>query len=96
MILFLRNKFMNLNKKEESPPPPPLKDLHPLKEKWSSRIPKHLSPKERIKWEKDLLWEISERKRREKEGFYPSEESLSSKSGSVIKKKIRATRKKRK
>ena len=49
------------------------------KDKWFSPIPKHLSDKEREKWEKDLEWETQERKRREKEGYYPSEESIESK-----------------
>ena len=48
------------------------------KEKWTSRIPKHLSEEERKKWEKDLAWEIQERERRKKEGQYPSEESSGS------------------
>lgn len=42
-------------------------------EKWSSRIPPRLPEEEKKKWEKDLKWEIEERKRREKEGFYDSE-----------------------
>ena len=48
------------------------------KEKWTSRIPKHLSKEEREKWEKDLAWETQERERRKKEGQYPSEESSGS------------------
>ena len=48
------------------------------KDKWTSRIPKHLSKEERGKWEKDLMWEAQERERRKKEGKYPSEESSGS------------------
>jgi hypothetical protein len=36
-----------------------------------SPIPKHLSPEERKKWEKDIKWEREEVERRKKEGLYP-------------------------
>lgn len=36
-----------------------------------SPIPKHLTPEERERWEKELAWEREEIKRRKKEGYYP-------------------------
>ena len=67
------------------------------KDKWFSPIPKHLSDKEREKWEKDLEWETQERKRREKEGFYPSEDSAKTKNSPLVKRLIKneSTQKKR-
>lgn len=35
-----------------------------------SSMPKHLTPEEREKWEKEHEWELEERTRRKKEGFY--------------------------
>lgn len=39
--------------------------------RFTSPIPRHLSPEERDKWEKDLEWEKKEHERRKREGFYP-------------------------
>ena len=36
-----------------------------------SPIPRHLSPEEREKWEKELDWERKELERRKREGLYP-------------------------
>lgn len=60
--------------------------------KWTSRIPKHLSEEERKKWEKDLEWEAQERERREKEGQYPSEESSGSRRVVLDKKTLKKKR----
>ena len=62
------------------------KDKNPYKERYSP-IPKHLSPEERERWEKDLEWEEQERKRREKEGMYPDNGNKRSKAKICIKKK---------
>ncbi len=35
-----------------------------------SPIPKHLTPEERERWEKDLEWEEQEKERRRREGLY--------------------------
>ena len=58
-------------------------------EKWTSRIPKHLSKEDRKKWEKDLEWETQERERREKEGQYPSGESSGSRKVVLEKKTLK-------
>ena len=38
-----------------------------------SPIPKHLTPEERVEWEKEIEWEKKEHERRRKEGYYPNE-----------------------
>ena len=38
--------------------------------KFKSPMPKHLTPEERKKWEEEYEWELQERERRKKEGFY--------------------------
>ena len=43
-------------------------------EEWTSPIPKHLTPDERIRWEKELEWERQEHERRKAEGFYPHQD----------------------
>jgi hypothetical protein len=35
-----------------------------------SPIPRHLSPEEQILWEEEYEWELQERERRRKQGFY--------------------------
>ena len=40
-------------------------------EEWTSPIPKHLTPEEREKWEKELEWDRQEYERRKAEGMYP-------------------------
>lgn len=39
-------------------------------QQYISPIPPHLTPEERVIWEKELQWEQQERERRKKEGFY--------------------------
>lgn len=46
------------------------------RERRISPIPPHLSQKERKVWEAQLRWELSERERRRKAGYYSSEEGL--------------------
>lgn len=38
--------------------------------KFKSPMPKHLTPEERERWEEDYAWELQERERRRKEGYY--------------------------
>jgi hypothetical protein len=38
--------------------------------KLKSPIPQHLTPEERERWEEEHEWELQERARRRKEGFY--------------------------
>ena len=42
-------------------------------EEWTSPIPKHLTPEEREKWEKELEWERQEYERRKADGYYPNQ-----------------------
>jgi len=49
-----------------------------------SPIPRHLSPEERKKWEKDLEWEKKEYERRQKEGYYPHQGPKFKRKKSVI------------
>ena len=37
---------------------------------FKSPIPQHLTPEERVVWEREAAWEEKERERRKKEGFY--------------------------
>ncbi len=39
-------------------------------DEWTSPIPKHLTPEERERWEKELEWERQEVERRKQEGFW--------------------------
>ena len=48
-----------MNKKEEE-----------FYNRFRSPIPKHLTPEERKVWEEEREWELQERARRKKEGFY--------------------------
>jgi hypothetical protein len=40
--------------------------------KFASPMPKHLTPKEREVWERELKWEKKEKERRRQEGLYGS------------------------
>lgn len=37
---------------------------------FKSPIPQHLTPEERVVWEREAAWEEKERERRKKEGLY--------------------------
>ena len=54
--------------------------------KFKSPIPPHLTPEERIEWEKELEWQKKEVERRKKEGMYPKYKRKRSIFGSLFRK----------
>lgn len=57
--------------------------------KFSSPIPKHLTPEERVQWEEDYEWELQERARRKKEGFYDERPKKKNRGWKLIQKLFR-------
>ena len=55
-------------------------------DKFKTPIPPHLTPEEREEWEKEYEWELQERERREKEGFYGERPKKKSRGWKLIQK----------
>lgn len=55
---------------------------------FKSPIPQHLTPEERIIWEREVEWEEKERERRKKEGFYDNVKT-NIKASSIKKRKLK-------